>query len=298
MNGILLVDKPQGMTSHDVVDALRKATHIRRIGHTGTLDPRATGLLILCIGQATRLSQHFSDLGKTYEGIMRLGLVTKSHDLDGEVVEEKPVPETLTMNDVQNICNNFVGDIEQVPPMVSAIKVGGKRLYKIAREGGEVERKPRPVTVKCFDVLEWNLPEATIRITCSSGAYVRTLCHDVGQQLGCGAALAQLRRTHVGNYSLENAAPLDALTSVEDVEKRLIPMDDALDLPAVCVDAAQAEMVQSGGAISSKGLTSACPTNTGWVQIKDADGKLLAIALAQPTAMGARLQPKRVFSER
>lgn len=298
MNGIVLVDKPQGMTSHDVVDALRKATHIRRIGHTGTLDPRATGLLILCIGQATRLSQHFSDLGKTYEGVMRLGLVTKSHDLDGETVEENPVPETLTQEYVQDICDTYVGDIEQIPPMVSAIKVGGKRLYKIAREGGEVERKPRPVSIQCFDVTAWNLPEAAIRVSCSSGTYVRTLCHDVGQQLGCGAALSSLRRTHVGNYALDNATPLDALSTYDAVAERIIPMDDALDLPEVRVDQARAEIAKSGGAISTKGLEPPCPINTGWVQIKDDTGKLLAIALAQPTAMGARLQPKRVFAGR
>lgn len=298
MNGILLVDKPRGITSHDVVDALRKATRIRRIGHTGTLDPRATGLLIMCIGHATRLSEHFSDLEKTYEGTMRLGVVTKSHDMDGEIVSESPVPETLTKDAVQEVCSRFVGDIEQIPPMVSAIKIGGKRLYKIAREGGEVERQPRPVTIRHFDIINWNPPEADIHVTCSSGAYVRTLCHDVGVLLGCGAALSQLRRTHIGSYALANAAPLDAFTCVADVEQRLIPMDDALDLPEARVDAAQSAIVQSGGAISSKALLEPCPVNTGWVQIKDAKGKLIAIAMAQPTAMGARLQPKRVFTGR
>ena len=296
MNGILLVDKPQGMTSHDVVDALRKATHMRRIGHTGTLDPRATGLLIMCIGQATRLSQFFSDLDKTYEGAMRLGVETKSHDMDGVVVADHPVPESLTRDDVQAVCGQFVGDIEQIPPMVSAIKVGGKRLYKIAREGGEVERKPRPVTIHRFDITTWEPPEAGIHVACTSGAYVRTLCHDVGQQLGCGAALSQLRRTHVGNYALENATPLEMLKDVEAVQAQLVPMGDALDLPEARADGTPLAIIQSGGAISSKALLSPCPVNSGWVQIKDAKGRLIAIALAQPTAMGARLQPKRVFS--
>ncbi|MCK5861064.1 MAG: tRNA pseudouridine(55) synthase TruB [Candidatus Hydrogenedentes bacterium] len=298
MNGILLVDKPQGITSHDVVDALRKATNIRRIGHTGTLDPRATGLLILCIGQATRLSQHFSDQGKTYEGTMRLGMVTKSHDLDGEILSENPVPEDLTLEAVQAVCSTFVGDIEQIPPMVSAIKIGGKRLYKIAREGGEVERKPRSISIRCFDVTSWNSPEAAIRIECSSGAYVRTLCHDVGQKLGCGAALSQLRRTHIGNYKLENATPLDMLADAASVEKKLISMGDALDIPEVCVDAARVAIVQSGGSISCNAQESPCPVSTGWVQIKDDSGSLIAIAQAQPTAIGVRLQPKRVFSGR
>ncbi len=298
MNGILLVDKPQGMTSHDVVDALRKATRIRRIGHTGTLDPRATGLLILCIGQATRLSEHFTGLDKTYEGAMRLGIVTSSHDLDGETLEEHPLPEPMTREMIQDACNAFTGDIQQTPPMVSAVKVGGRRLYKIAREGGDVERQPRPITVHCFDVTQWEPPDAGIRIECSSGAYVRTLCHDVGKQLGCGAALAQLRRTHIGNYALDAATPLDALDTLDAVRARLIPMDEALDLPEARVDAARAAIVCSGGAISSKALLAPCSVTDGWVQIKDAEGRLLAIASAQPTAMGARLQPKRVFAGR
>ncbi|HDP35823.1 MAG TPA: tRNA pseudouridine(55) synthase TruB [Candidatus Hydrogenedentes bacterium] len=295
MNGILLVDKPQGMTSHDVVDALRKASRIRRIGHTGTLDPRATGLLILCIGQATRLSQFFSDLDKAYEGVMRLGVETSSHDLDGEVRAENPVPETLTREAIGAVCGEFVGDIKQIPPMVSAIKIGGRRLYKIARDGGEIERPARPVTIHCFDVTCWNPPDAGIRVACSSGAYVRTLCHDVGRQIGCGAALAQLRRMRVGRYSVENAAPLDAFAVPEDVSARLIPMDDALDMPEARVDAARAAIVRSGGAVSTNALPAPCPVTTGLVQIKDSAGKLIAIAQAQPTAMGARLQPKRVF---
>ena len=298
MNGILLVDKPQGLTSHDVVDALRKATGIRRIGHTGTLDPRATGLLILCIGQATRLSQHFSDLDKTYEGAMRLGVVTASHDLDGEVLDELDVPDTITMETIQGTCATFTGDIEQIPPMVSAIKIGGKRLYKLAREGREVERKPRSITVHCFDVLQWEPPDAHIRITCSSGAYVRTLCHDAGQQLGCGATLAALRRTHIGRYALDDATPLDALATRDAVAERLVPIDEALDLPETRVAEAHAAIVCSGGAISSKALLAPCPVSKGWVQIKDEDGKLLAVAMAQPTAMGTRLHPKRVFAGR
>ncbi len=296
MNGIILVDKPEGITSHDVVDKLRKATQIRRIGHTGTLDPRATGLLILCIGQATRLSQHFTELDKIYEGAMRLGVITASHDLDGETIEERPVPENLTRDDIQAACEAFTGDIQQVPPMVSAIKIGGRRLYKIAREGQEVERPPRAITVHAFDILDWRAPDADLRVRCSSGAYVRTLCHDVGLRLGCGAALAKLRRTHVGNYAVENAATLDQLTTPEEVAARLVAMDDALDLPEVRVDKAHEAIVRSGGAFSAGALQTPSPVDSGWVQIKSNAGKLIALGMAQPTAAGARIQPKCVFT--
>lgn len=295
MNGILLVDKPQGLTSHDVVDKLRKTIHMRRIGHTGTLDPRATGLLILCIGHATRLSQHLSGLDKTYEGAMRLGMVTASHDMDGEVIEEHPVPESISREDIQSACNAFVGEIKQVPPMVSAVKVGGRRLYKIAREGGEVERAPRTITVHAFDILDWQRPEAELCIHCSSGAYVRTLCHDVGRRLGCGATLARLKRMRIGNYTLAHAAPLEELSSVEEVTARLVPMDEALDLPEVWVDKMREAIVRSGGAFSANALQTSCPVNHGWVQIKNSAGKLIGLGVVKATAAGARIQPKRVF---
>ena len=294
-NGILLVDKPQGITSHDVVDVLRKVTGIRRIGHTGTLDPRATGLLVLCLGQATRLSQHLSGLDKTYEGAMRLGITTASHDLDGEVLQEMPVDPGITEQDVQQVCDAFIGDIRQVPPMVSAIKIGGKRLYKLARQGQEIERPARPVTVHEFTVTRWDPPDAFVRITCSSGAYVRTLCNDVGIRLGCGAVLAQLRRTRVGVYNLGDAVPLDALDAPDVVAQRLISMDNALELPVVVVDKMHEQLVRSGSAVSSQGLEGDCPAGEGMVQIKNSRGKLIALATVHPTAAGARIQPRRVF---
>lgn len=296
MNGILLVDKPQGITSHDVVDRLRKATHVRRIGHTGTLDPRATGLLILCIGQATRLSQYLSGLDKVYEGAMHLGLATASHDLDGAVLEEREVPENLTRGAIQEAAHAFVGNIQQIPPMVSAIKIGGKRLYKIAREGVEMERPPRPVTVHCFDITYWNPPEAGLRIHCTSGAYVRTLCHDVGQRLGCGAALAQLRRTQIDRYSIEDAACLDQLKTVEAVQERLIAMEHALHLPEVRVDKAHETIIRSGGAVPMRSLQSSCNLSSEWIQIKSSSGKLIAMGRVLSSASGGSLQPKCVFS--
>ena len=295
LNGILLVDKPQGITSHDVVDVLRKATGIRRIGHTGTLDPRATGLLVMCLGQATRLSQHFSGLDKTYEGALRLGIITDSHDLDGTIVEERPLPEGLSREQVQAVCHEFLGDIEQIPPMVSAIKIGGRRLYKIAREGGEIERPPRKVRVDQFEVLRWELPEAAIRVSCSSGAYVRTLCHDAGMRLGCGGVLAQLRRTRVGRYAIEDALPLDQYDSAERVAERLISMNDALHLPVVSVDAIQEDILMSGRALPARHLGISASATGEWVQVKNQRGKLIALALMQDTPAGMCVQPKTVF---
>ncbi len=295
-DGILLVDKPQGMTSHDVVDVLRKVTGLRRIGHTGTLDPRATGLLVMCLGQATRLSQYLSGLDKTYEGAMQLGVTTRSHDLDGEVVEERPVDPGLRREGLQAVCNRFIGDIQQVPPMVSAIKIGGKRLYKLARQGQEIERPARAITVHAFTVTRWEPPYADLIVSCTSGAYVRTLCHDAGQLLGCGAVLSRLRRTRVGNYDIGGALSLDAFQSPETVEQRLVSMDNALDLPVVIVDRTQEQMIRTGGTVSGQDIESAASGHTGLVQVKSKRGKLIALALTCPSAAGPRIQPKSVFA--
>lgn len=294
MNGILLVDKPAGITSHDVVDHIRKAARMKRIGHTGTLDPAATGLLVLCLGNATRLSEHLTGLDKVYEGCMRLGIITDSHDLDGKVIQECPVPE-LDLPAIQAACDRFTGDIMQVPPMVSAVKVGGQRLYKKARHGEEVEREPRPVTVSEFVVTAYDPPDATIRVRCTRGTYVRSLCHDVGDALGCGAVLAALRRTFVGHFSLENAHPMAAFTSPEEVVEHLILMEEALDLPVVVVKNERRSAVASGTALTGRDLIESCQAKEGWVQIKTTSGKLLALGQIQQGPMGFWIHPKRVL---
>jgi tRNA pseudouridine55 synthase len=295
INGLLLVDKPAGITSHDVVDRVRRVVGQRRIGHTGTLDPGATGLLVLCLGQATRLSEYLTDLDKVYEGVMRLGIETSSYDLDGEVVAERPVP-ALDAEAIQAVCNGFVGDILQIPPMMSAVKVGGRRLYKIARQGEVVERQPRPVKVFSYDVLSWTPPDAGIRVRCGSGTYVRSLCHEAGLLLGCGAVLAALRRTAVGRYNVAQALSADDLGASENVDARTIPMDNALDLPAVRVDRAREAIVATGGAVLVENHEEgAASVREGLVQIKNASGRLIALGTAMPSAMGVRVQPKRVF---
>jgi len=294
MTGILLVDKPAGMTSHDVVDRIRKVANLRRVGHTGTLDPNATGLLILCLGKATRLSEHLTGLDKTYEGTMRLGVTTDSFDSDGEVVEEREVPE-LSVEAIQNVCDEFLGDIEQLPPMVSAVKVGGQPLYKRARKGETVERQPRPVTIHEFVVIGYDAPDATVRVKCSRGTYVRALCNDVGEELGCGGMLAALRRTEVGKHSVANAVKLDDLHEREDVFQHLIPMGEALDYPAVTVRGESRSVVASGGTLAPRDLIKPCLNTEGWVQVMADNGHLLALGLIETSAAGAMIHPKRVF---
>lgn len=296
MNGLLLVDKPAGITSHDVVDRIRRAAGTRRVGHTGTLDPGATGLLVLCLGAATRLSEHLTGLDKVYEGSMRLGIVTDSYDMDGKMVAESPVP-GLTIQDIQKICDRFTGEIMQVPPMVSAVKVGGERLYKRARQGEVVERAPRQVTVREFQVLSYEAPDAQIRVRCTRGTYVRSLCHDVGQALGCGATLASLRRTFVGQFSVQDALPVAEFDSPDKVASRIKPIETALTLPSVTVRPSSRAAVVSGAALNPDDLVGGCPVSKGWVQVKSESGRLLALGEVHVGPMGLWIHPKRVFIE-
>ena len=295
MKGLLLVDKPSGITSHDVVDKIRKAAGIRRVGHTGTLDPLATGLLIICLGPATRLSEHLTGLDKIYEGDMRFGIVTDSYDMAGTVVEEHPVPE-LTVESIQEKCDSYSGDILQAPPMVSAVKIRGERLYKRARKGEIVEREPRPVRVNEFTVKSYAAPLASFLVSCTSGTYVRSLCHDVGHDLGCGATLNSLRRSRVGRHSVEDARTVDQLQTPEDVLEHLMPLGEALDLPEVVVRRGRYGLVSSGTALGPGDITSDFPEEEGWVQLKSDDGELLALAQVE-LGSDARLNPRRVFIE-
>ncbi len=210
LEGLLFVDKPAGLTSHDVVDRVRRIYHIKKVGHAGTLDPMATGLLIILVGRATKASNFLMSQPKTYEGTFRLGQVTDSQDADGEVIEEKEVP-PVTEEEMKDLFRSFLGDQYQTPPMFSAKKIKGVPLYKMARKGQEVEREPRFVHIKSFDLLGMDLPEVSFRIDVSKGTYVRTVAHDLGQKLGCGAFLTSLRRTAINDMPIERAVPLQAL---------------------------------------------------------------------------------------
>lgn len=208
MNGLLLVDKPAGITSHDAVDFIRRRFRIRRVGHGGTLDPAATGLLILLIGPATRRASAFLGADKTYEATLRLGVITDTQDGEGRVLETRPVG-SFSMEEVEKACARFRGEIQQRIPAYSAVRVGGKRSYALARAGISVPERSRPVTIHALKVLGFHPPDLDMEVHCSKGTYLRTLCEDLGLALGCGGHLARLRRTRIGPFHLDQAVKLD-----------------------------------------------------------------------------------------
>jgi tRNA pseudouridine55 synthase len=228
-DGVLLIDKPAGCTSHDVVDYVRRRFHFKKVGHCGTLDPLATGLLMLVIGKATKIQDLLMAEDKEYAGTLKLGASTDSQDSDGKVLEERPVP-PLTRAQLEAAFGKYVGDFYQMPPMVSALKQGGVPLYKLARAGKTVEREPRLVHISGFTIEDVALPLIKFRIQCSKGFYVRTYCHDLGHDLGCGAHLVQLSRTKSGNFSLERALSWETLQTTPDAHA-LLP--SLLTLPEV-----------------------------------------------------------------
>ena len=224
LDGALLIDKPAGPTSHDVVDAIRRRFQIKKAGHCGTLDPNATGLLIIVLGRGTKLSEKMMSADKVYEGAIKLGETTTSYDADGELTGSLPVP-PLTLDQLNEEAATFSGDLMQLPPMVSAVKKDGVPLYKLARKGIEVERKERLVHIYSFRFTSYQEPIGQVRVACTKGTYVRALAHDLGQKLGCGAHLASLRRTVSGRFDVADASPLDQVLalSTPEMEKRVIP---------------------------------------------------------------------------
>ncbi|MDQ8207205.1 tRNA pseudouridine(55) synthase TruB [Coraliomargarita sp. SDUM461003] len=227
--GILLVDKPQGITSHDVVGKMRRVFHMKKVGHAGTLDPMATGMLLILIGKATKASQYLMSMDKEYTGRVKLGVITDSQDADGEITEERPVPE-LTEEQVKAEMKTFIGDQYQTPPMFSAKKINGQKLYKLARQGKTVEREPRVIHISRFDITKFALPEVSFIVGTSKGAYVRTIAHDLGERFGCGGHLNELRRTAVGQFRIENASTIEELENMSPstLRKQLIPVIQAV----------------------------------------------------------------------
>jgi tRNA pseudouridine55 synthase len=213
-DGILLVDKPSGPTSHDVVAAIRSRFRFNKVGHGGTLDPQATGLLVILLGKGTKLSNRFAGSDKIYEGTLHLGVSTDSQDAQGNILREADYT-NVTREQVETETRKLTGDIMQTPPMVSAVKIGGIPLYKRARKGETIEREPKLIHVYEFKLLNFIPPQATFFLRCSKGTYVRTLCSDIGDTLGCGAHLEQLRRTRCGDFSLDDAVPLDTIMNMD-----------------------------------------------------------------------------------
>jgi len=224
LDGALLIDKPVGPTSHDVVDAIRRRFQIKKAGHCGTLDPNATGLLLIVLGRGTKLSEKLMATDKVYEGGLRLGETTTSYDADGELTASLPVP-PLTLEQLNEVAATFVGDRMQLPPMVSAVKKDGVPLYKLARKGIEVERKERMIHIYNFRFTKYAEPVGQFRVACTKGTYIRTLAHDFGEKVGCGGHLATLRRIASGKFDVADALPLDQVLalSTTELERRVIP---------------------------------------------------------------------------
>lgn len=231
-DGVLLVDKPKALTSHDVVDRIRRQFGFKKVGHCGTLDPNATGLLIIVLERATKLQNYFMADDKTYEGTMRLGVATDSQDSDGVVIAEKPVP-ALTAADIEKVFEKFRGDIQQIPPMISAVKHQGQPLYKLARKGKTVEREPRTVHIYDLRLLSFDASLVGLSVTCTKGTYVRTLCADIGEVIGCGAHLAELRRTRSGKFAVTDAHSLADLLKLtrDQLQPLIIPILKLIPAP-------------------------------------------------------------------
>ena len=258
MDGIFNIYKEKGFTSHDVVAIVRRTIHMKKVGHTGTLDPDAEGVLPVCVGKATKLSDVIMDGRKSYRAMLRLGMTTTTEDASGEVLETKEVD--FNEDKIREVVASFIGKLEQVPPMYSAVKVNGKKLYELAREGKEIERKSRTIEVYDIRIRQFLPPDRVeIDVDCSKGTYIRTLCSDIGKALGCGGHMAELLRTRTGAFSLENAIKLDELKTLaeqEKVETVLLTMEEALEgFPVVKVSEKSQKFLYNGGKIQERFLT-------------------------------------------
>ncbi len=249
MNGIVIVDKPQDWTSQDVTARLRRVFNTRRIGHGGTLDPMATGVLPVFVGRATRGVEFFEHAEKTYETVLRLGLMTDTEDVWGETLEERPVE--FTSEKLEAVLESFRGEILQVPPMYSALKVNGQKLCDLARKGKEVERKARPITIHELTLLETGENTLRLRVRCSKGTYIRTLCKDIGEALGCGGCMAQLRRVTAGEYTIAESVPLQTLLDAQNPEEYLRGVDTMFrNYPEVKLTANQEKRCRNGNSFT------------------------------------------------
>ena len=291
-HGMMTIYKEAGYTSSDVVARLRGILHMKKIGHTGTLDPDAEGVLPVCLGNGTKLCELIADRDKEYVAVMRLGVTTDTQDMSGEVltqVSEEEVRQKVTPSLVEEKASEFVGEISQVPPMYSAVKVNGKRLYEYARQGRTVERKARTITIYELEITKIDLPLVTMRVRCSKGTYIRTLCHDLGQKLGTGAAMEHLLRTRVGQFRLENAIRLDDAESIMKsdnparIEDYILPVDSFFEeAPKATVHAEGLKYLRNGNAVKRSYTDLARETKAGDVRMYDEDGKFYALYRYDP----------------
>jgi tRNA pseudouridine55 synthase len=277
MNGIVIIDKPQGWTSQDVTARLRRVFNTRRIGHGGTLDPMATGVLPVFVGRATRGVEFFEHAEKTYETVLRLGMTTDTEDISGNVLTEQDA--FVTGEELEAVLEKFRGDILQVPPMYSALKINGQKLVDMARKGKTVERQPRPITIHELTLLGMEAEGIRLRVRCSKGTYIRTLCKDIGEALGCGGCMAALRRVQAGEYTIDEAVPLLQLLDEAEPEKYLRPVDSMFrNYPAVTLSEKQALRCRNGNSFSMK-------LEEGTYRAYDQKGEFLMLAKVEDGVM-------------
>ncbi|MGN0292381.1 MAG: tRNA pseudouridine(55) synthase TruB [Lachnospiraceae bacterium] len=293
MDGLINIYKEKGFTSHDVVAKMRGILHMKKIGHTGTLDPDATGVLPVCIGKGTRLCSLLENHDKTYQAVLLLGLETDTQDISGQVLCQKPV--AVTKEQVNQTAASFRGTIMQVPPMYSALKVNGKKLYEYAREGKTIERAPRPVEIYELKIDRIELPRVTMTVSCSKGTYIRTLCHDMGQALGCGGCMESLVRTRVGNFRLEDAITLEELEKRRDREELdscIVTVEDIFhDLPSVHTLESFDVLVHNGNRIRSRMLEK-IPSEK---QVRMYDSRGTFIGIYEKDPVGKDYKPLKMF---
>lgn len=288
-SGVLNLDKPVGITSYDVVRHVRRVSDMRRVGHAGTLDPLASGVLVVCLGRATRLVEYVMARPKVYETTIRLGQETTTYDGEGEVAAERPFSH-ITTAEIEEALADFRGQIRQQPPLYSAVKKGGKPLYKLARAGQEVERPWREVTVYRLELLAWQPPYLQLRVRCGAGTYIRSLAHDLGRQLGCGGYVSELRRLAVGDFTVETAVSLEDLTP-ETWDSYLLPPDQAIiHFPPLSVSTEASQKLQQG---------QRAPRHPGDPEAElarayDSDGRFLGVV----TDAGDAWQPRKMFLSR
>ena len=278
MDGIIVIRKEKGYTSHDVVAKLRGILHMKKIGHTGTLDPDAEGVLPVALGKATKLVDLITDKEKTYEAVMRLGVVTDTQDMTGTILSQTEQI-SVTEKEVKEAAESFLGEQLQIPPMYSALKVNGKKLYELAREGKTVERKPRPVHFYQIEILEINLPLVRYRVVCSKGTYIRTLCHDMGEKLGCGAAMESLVRTKVGKFELKDAITLaQAEEAVKSgaIQDKVLGIEEILgEYPRICCEEEGDRLLANGNPLP-QGVVSGCEKQ-GWIRMCSSGGAFAGV---------------------
>lgn len=278
MDGVIVIRKEKGFTSHDVVAKLRGILHMKKIGHTGTLDPDAEGVLPVALGKATRLVDMITDKEKTYEAVMRLGVITDTQDMSGTVLSQT-TELSVTEEELCTVVSSFVGDYMQVPPMYSALKVNGKKLYELAREGKTVERKPRPVHFYEIEILDISFPLVRFRVTCSKGTYIRTLCHDIGEKLGCGAAMESLLRTKVGRFTLDDAITLaqtEEAVQEGTIESKILGIEEILaEYPRVCCTKEGDRLLATGNPLV-QALVDA-QEKKGWIRMCSSEGSFAGV---------------------